>query len=246
MGGKQYSDERPIHEVNVAGFWMMRYPVTNAQYRQFVEADGYEEKWWWTDAGWQAREANDWTEPRYWNDTKWNGARQPVVGVSWYEAVAFCRWTSSVMGREIRLPKEAEWEKAARGTDGRDYPWGNAEPNADLCNFNQNIGQSTPVGQYSPAGDSPYGCTDMAGNVWEWCISKYVGYPYTDDDRNNVDGTEARVLRGGSWSYDYWINVRAAYRGRNSPDLRDYDNGFRCAEVLSNVVDRRYKSDVQR
>jgi formylglycine-generating enzyme required for sulfatase activity len=135
MGGEQNDREKPIHEVHVDGFWLARYPLTNAQYRLFVEAGGYNQQQWWTEAGWQARQKEKWTEPRWWQDGKWNGAQQPVVGVSWYEALAFCAWAARATGEQIRLPAEAEWEKGARGTDGRTFPWGEAEPDAKLCNF---------------------------------------------------------------------------------------------------------------
>ena len=231
MGGEQFDDEKPIHDVNVDGFWMMRYPVTNGQYRQFIEAGGYADEKWWTAAGWAERQEAGWREPRYWKDSQWNGAEQPVVGVSWYEAVAFCQWASEITGREIRLPTEAEWEKAARGTDGREYPWGNEQPNKELCNFGGYEGQTTPVGTYSPMGDSPYGCTDMAGNVYDWCVTLYRDYPYeANDGRNDLDGEGSRMLRGGSW-YDLNNYVRAAYRDWDLADNGYDDLGFRCAST---------------
>src|SRR5690606_17447059 len=127
----------------------------------------------------------------------------PVVNVTWHDALAFCQWAG------VRLPTEAEWEKAARGTDGRIWPWGGNEPTDKLCNFNMNVGDTTPVGAY-PAGASPYGCLDMAGNVWEWTISLWgkdankpdYGYPYDPNDgREAPDAPDAvrRTLRGGSW-----------------------------------------------
>lgn len=218
MGSEDYGDEKPIHKVSVDGFWLARYPVTNTQYRLFIEGGGYNERRWWTEAGWQARQQENWTEPRWWQDPKWNGAQQPVVGVSWYEAMAFCAWSAEVTGEKIRLPDEAEWEKAARGTDGRTFPWGNSEPTDKLCNFDRNVGQATPIGQYSPQGDSPYGCADMAGNVWEWCHSKDAVYPYqADDGRNDASGTDVRVLRGGSWSSNR-NGMRCANRLGYAPD----------------------------
>ena len=117
----------------------------------------------------------------------------PVVNVSWKDAVAFCRWLSQASGKTIRLPTEAEWEKAARGDDGRIYPWGDEPPTKELCNFSNNVGDTTPVGQY-PAGASLCGALDMAGNVWEWTGSLYGPYPYqVEDGRNSPDGEGRRA-----------------------------------------------------
>ncbi|MEI2610513.1 MAG: SUMF1/EgtB/PvdO family nonheme iron enzyme [Candidatus Promineifilaceae bacterium] len=191
-------DEKPIHEVSVDGFWLARYPVTNEQYGQFIKAGGYKEKRWWMDAGWQAQQEGKWVEPRFWGDAKWNGSQQPVVGVSWYEAMAFCAWAAEVTGERIRLPTEAEWEKAARDPDGRPFPWGEAEPDEKLCNFYRKVGQTTPVGQYSPLGDSPYGVADMAGNVWDWTAEWFKPYP-GNNKPDEAYGETYRVGRGGSW-----------------------------------------------
>lgn len=229
MGSDKYDREKPIHKPHVDGFWMARYPVTNAQYRLFIEADGYNKREWWTDAGWQQRERDGWQEPRYWQDEKWNGNDQPVVGVSWYEGMAFCRWASEHTGQRIYLPTEAEWEKAARGTDGRTYPWGEAQPTDKLCNFNQswNLGRTTPVGNYSPQGDSPYGCADMAGNMYDWTNSWYQAYEgNTISDKNY--GEIYRVVRGSTWFIGV-SDVRCAYRGGIIPLNGIFIVGFRCA-----------------
>ena len=248
MGSEQYDDEKPAHQVEVAGFWLGRYAVTNGQYKLFVEAGGYREKRWWIEAGWAekakgwawqgsnwAETGQPWQEPNWWRDEKWNGASQPVVGVSWYEARAFCAWASEATGERVRLPTEAEWEKGARGTDGRVYPWGNAEPTEKLCNFDRKVGKTTPVGAYSPQGDSPYGCAEMAGNVWEWVQSKYVAYPYREGDgRNDENGTDDRALRGGSWLNNSH-SFRVAYRNDDPPSNRLDYFGFRvcCSSPIS-------------
>jgi len=164
--------ETPYHQVTLPGYWIGRFPVTNAEYQAFVEDGGYRARVYWTEAGWVWK--GDRAQLDYWHDEKYNGPQQPVVGVPWYEAVAYCRWLLAKTGREFRLPSEAEWEKAARGTDGRSYPWGD-EFDESKCNvYESSIGTTTPVGKYSPqlhpelaeGGDSPYGCADMAGNVW--------------------------------------------------------------------------------
>ena len=157
----------------------------------------------------------------------------PVVWVTWQDAQEFCAWVSQISGQAVRLPTEAEWEKAARGSDERLYPWGNQEPNPQLCNYNTN--GSTPVGKYSPQGDSPYGCVDMAGNVWEWVADWYDEHYYAHSPSRNPSGPESgkyRVLRGGSWLvYEYRLEylLGASARGRRVPD--DWDNliGFRCS-----------------
>lgn len=153
--------EKPMREVHLSAFWIDIYPVTNARYALFMTAQGYEEAAWWTRSGWEWKESQKIRQPAQWGKPGWDGRDQPVAGVSWYEADAYARWA----GR--RLPSDAEWEKAARGTDGRRYPWGEDWPTADRVNFALHVGRTTPVGLY-PAGASPYGCHDMAGNVNNW------------------------------------------------------------------------------
>jgi formylglycine-generating enzyme required for sulfatase activity/serine/threonine protein kinase len=209
-----HGGEQPQHRVHLDEYWMGRYPVTNAQYQAFVAATGK-------------------GAPSHWSKGNIPKGKEthPVVNVSWADAAAFCEWASGAAEVEIRLPTEAEWEKAARGTDGRIYPWGDKKPDKGLCNFSMNVKDATPAGQYSPAGDSPYGCADMAGNVWEWVSDWYDGDYYKNSSRENPAGPatgEYRVLRGGSWDF-YVRGVRSASRGRNFPDFRYDDVGFRCA-----------------
>jgi formylglycine-generating enzyme required for sulfatase activity/Cdc6-like AAA superfamily ATPase len=220
------SEEQPQHTVELPAYRIGRYPVTNAEYRHFVEAGGYTEQWrhCWTEAGWAKKEKQKWTEPRLWQKGKYNQPDQPVVGISWYEAVAYCRWLSEQTSRPYRLPTEAEWEKAARGSAGRIYPWGNAWDETKLNSEKGGPGRPTSVGEYSPEGDSPYGAADMAGNVFEWCATKmpkdnYKSYPY-DVQENEwtaeyLEGTDVRVLRGGSWC-GYQHGFRCAFRYRFS------------------------------
>ena len=120
-------------EFDVAAFQIAKYPITNAQYAKFIEAGGYRKRKWWTDAGWERRSSDSWTEPRYWAGSRFNGREQPVVGVSWYEAVAFCLWLSDLTGEQIMLPTEDQWQRAAQGDDGRVYPWGD-EWDCHRCN----------------------------------------------------------------------------------------------------------------
>jgi serine/threonine-protein kinase len=202
-------DEKPQRRVYLAEYLIGRYPVTVGQFRAFVQAAGYE-----TTA-----------------DLK-EIAGRPARSVSWHDARAFCEWATQVTGRAVRLPTEAEWEKAARGTDGRRYPWGDEAPDSKRCNFNEEVDDTTPVGRYSPAGDSPYGCADMAGNVWEWTSSRYELYPYAPEDgREEVDDESARVLRGGAF---YNVDdVRCACRVYAIPNDRVGYYGFRvCAAPI--------------
>jgi formylglycine-generating enzyme required for sulfatase activity len=226
MGSEEITgDEKPVHQVTLDPFFVEKYPVTNARYACFIEAGGYENEQWWTRAGWQWVKGTGWTQPALWDDEKWNRPEYPVVGIAWYEAWAYAHWA----GR--RLLTEAEWEKAARGTDGRAYPWGD-EFDGEKCNVGtgnllDTSGATTPVGQYSPAGDSPYGCVDMAGNVWEWTSSLYRSYPYRlDDGREGVEVQGNRVVRGGSFDYTA-DSARCAARNRRPPSYRYGYDGFR-------------------
>ena len=206
MGSDQKIDseaidnELPQHKVYLDEYLIGKYPITNEQYAAFVKATGQSAPFGWERGAFpQAKE------------------RHPVVSVSWQDAAAFCQWASKTSGKAIRLPSEAEWEKAARGSDGRIYPWGNQKPDNSFCNFDDNIGNTTPVGQFSPKGDSPYGCADMAGNVWDWTNSIRKSYPYQAGDGREESGSlDARVLRGGSFFHIYRL-ARCASRYHYSP-----------------------------
>jgi formylglycine-generating enzyme required for sulfatase activity len=177
------NDEQPQHRVFLPDYYIARTPVTNAQYTAFVEITRY-------------------IEPQHWRRGEPPSGKEdhPVVSVSWRDAVAYCRWLSEVAGKAYRLPSEAEWEKAARGTDGRIYPWGNEPPDESRFDFSDGLAHTTPVGSY-PQGASPYGLLDMGGNVAEWTRSYWRDYPYNLADGREEDmkaGDEVRqVVRGG-------------------------------------------------
>lgn len=213
---------------SLPAFAMSRYPVTNDQFGAFVAAGGYGRRRWWCEAGWAAREKEGWAVPRYWHGRDWNRPHYPVVGVSWYEAVAYCRWLGQEMGRPVSLPTEQQWQRAAQGDDGRHYPWGDAEPEAVHCNWNRLVDETTPVDQY-PAGASPFGVMDLCGNVWEWCQTGETA----------VGGRETRLLRGGCWSSDSPLSLRVTNRSARDPNTRLAPAarnlvtvGFRCVQMV--------------
>jgi len=224
----RFDRECPQHLVSLKEFYITRYPVTVGQYRPFVDGAGYQDRAYWTATGWAWRQSEKRENPAFWTDAVWSAQDDlPVIGVSWYEAVAYCRWLSGLTGRHYRLPTEAEWEKAARGTDGRLYPWGD-EFLPDLGNTRgSRRGRTVSVTAYAAGSESPYGCTDMAGNVSQWTLSQYRPYPYSaQDGREEAAGATLRVIRGGSW-YKPALRARAAARGMNDPFFADTDVGFR-------------------
>ncbi len=222
-----------------------RYPVTVGQYRAFMDAGGYANPAYWTQTGWGWRGSR--TQPEYWTDTKWTGdPNLPVIGVSWYEAYAYTCWLAEATGRGYRLPTEAEWEKAARGglqiPDGkggmkknpnpaRRWPWGDEPPTKELCNFDRNVGQTSPVTSHAAGANAqPYGLYHMAGNVWEWCLSKWAD-PFVHPEDNDPEGYAWRVLRGSSWNH-YVQRVRCSYRDWINPGNGFDDYGFRVGGVV--------------
>jgi formylglycine-generating enzyme required for sulfatase activity len=215
-------DKTPQREMTLAAYHIARYPITYAQYEPFVRGDGYSNRDYWTEAGWGWK--GDQTEPRYWDDPQWHIRNHPVVGVTWYEACAFCRWLSAELGYEVRLPTEAEWERAARGTDGRIYPYAGDYDPAKGNTSDTGIGRTSAVGSF-PDGASPEGLLDMSGNVWEWCQTQWRS-TYAEAEDNLAEGEAARVVGGGSFSYDQG-SARAAFRLNGDPDVRYYNRGFR-------------------
>lgn len=202
------TDEQPVHEVYLDAFWIDQTEVTNAQYGLCVQEDVCALP----------------TDPSSFNDILY--AHHPVIFVDWKAAQTYCQWA----GR--RLPTEAEWEKAARGTDGRIYPWGN-ESDCSRANFWDcpQFETTSPVGSYGDRGVSPYGAYDMAGNVWEWVFDWYAPDYYQDSPTRNPTGPTSgiyHVWRGGSWNCNQ-TSARSAGRGNFNPDYWRDLIGFRCA-----------------
>lgn len=234
-----YDDELPQHRVNLAEYWIGKYEVTNGQFGAFVTATGYKTTaeqmgsgYVWTGSKWEDVKGAWWQAPQGPGSDINGKETYPVVLVSWHDAVAFGAWASQVTGRVVRLPSEAEWEKAARGADERIYPWGNEAPDCNRLNYwGKNggcVGRPAPVGSYAD-GVSPYGAYDLAGNVWEWVSTKYRNYPYAaSDGREDQNKTDVRLLRSGGWESDA-RRVRSANRNRADPSNRGDYLGFRLA-----------------
>jgi len=234
MGSGERPDEQPKHSVRLPAFWMDHSPVTVADWQRFIEARAYVQPRYWVQSGgagmghrpapaeWQAQQDRE---------------DHPVCNLTWYEAMAYAAWLAETSGLPVALPTEAEWEKAA-GWDlelgqARPYPWGEV-PDATCCNVQESgVKDTTPVGHCSPAGDSPCGAQDMAGNVLEWTCSEYRPYPYhSDDGREAVSSDRPRVLRGGAFNRS--INeARCAYRHLLDPAIGLSSTGCRvCLRLV--------------
>lgn len=231
-----HDDETPAHTLRVTDYFIMRNPVTNALYLQFTQETGHRTPLFWL-KGYPADKAD-----------------HPVVGISFYDALAFCAWAGQATGLPVRLPTEPEWEKSARGSEGRLYPWGD-EWKKGVCNIDEEkLNGTCPISKFSPQGDSPFGIANMGGNVQEWCSSLFGPYPYDPSDGreehvydlHNKDllpklletgctsmpeSDEASfgksVIRGGSWR-ESRFQARCAYRSWAAPMHRSDDTGFRC------------------
>ena len=245
MGGdKGEMFEGPSRKVSLDGYYIDKYEVTNALYQRFVNEEGYENQKYWSQEGWEWKKMERISYPGFWlgreyakSQFAWDyhKADQPVAGVSWYEAEAFCRWAGK------RLPTEAEWEKAARGEDGRTYPWGEEPPDCSYASYAGCRRYPALVGSYEK-GKSPYGLYDTAGNVWEW-VADWFTVDYFREDRekavmDNPKGPEKgdlKTRKGGGWYYEA-RSIKTYTRWRNPPGYRDYPSvkgcpiGFRCAK----------------
>lgn len=216
-------DETPEHKVYIDTYLIDKYEVTNAQYKAFVDATNHR-----TPNHWKSRSDNGPDPGMTYPPVK---AHHPVVYVDWYDANDYCHWAGK------RLPTEEEWEKAARGTDGRVFPWGNAfdakKANTPQYWLSMNKdGDTMPVGSFE-SGRSPYGVYDMAGNVYEWTANWYKPYP-RNAELNPHYGEKNKIVRGGSWydclSYGCGLSAPSYNRSRFAPEIRNKGFGFRCAK----------------
>ena len=216
-------DQRPARKVNVDAFYIDKHEVTNAQFKEFILADGYNKREYWTKVGWDfiQKERFYLSHPKkkkyridkplgFGKNVISTAPDHPVIGVSWYEAAAYAKWA------EKRLLTEAEWEKAARGTDSRIYPWGNDFDFSKLDYF-PNHKKLSSVGSF-PEGTSPYGVLDMAGNVAEWCM-------------DNTHGKDTKAVRGGGWN-SMRLHLTSIHHEAKPPTHRSYSLGFRCAKSV--------------
>jgi serine/threonine-protein kinase len=205
-----HPSEKPQHSVFLSEYWIGKTPVTEEQYQIYQPQHHF-----------KPEDAND-----------------PIVNISWDQAQEFCIWLSKISGLPIRLPTEAEWEKAARGTDGRIFPWGNEEP--DSHNVSDRIGRYA-VGSY-PEGASPYGILDMAGNIFEWVSDWYDAEYYQHSPSENPKGPKTgteKVMRGGDSWIDWW-DLRVTSRDFSEPNSSDFVGGFRCAFNLDGDLSFQY------
>ncbi len=210
-----FAAEQPQHLVTLPAFEIAQFPVTNAEYYTFIWDSGH-------------RIPRSWTGYSYPLETDLH----PVAGISKHDAEAYIRWINAKTGLLFRLPTEAEWERAARSEDGRIFPWGNTfDP--WRCNTAESIKKgTTPVGAYSPSGDSVYGVADLVGNVWEWTQSLFMPYPYRPNtNREEVKPKGRYVVRGGAWYYTRKL-ARCAAREGVLPDHLSPSIGFRLARSL--------------
>ena len=247
--GDGLSVELPVHDVTLSAFQIGKYEITNEEFYKFVLAGGYKNKDYWlitdgsdnAEAGWNEITNNGYFQPRNWSnsDTPWdtcsasNQAASPVVGISWYEAYAYCQWLNQITGTSYKLPTEAQWERTARGAGvGRKYPWGNdwqeAYANWDDNGEKDGFVYAAPVGSFEN-GKSIEGCYDLAGNVWEWCQDWYAPYETGSFlDPTGATSGDSRVVRSGSWK-SVSRSLRTVSRTKLEPNSANSNIGFRVA-----------------
>jgi gamma-glutamyl hercynylcysteine S-oxide synthase len=226
--GGAFAKGDPARQEKLGAYSIDRYPVTVAAYAAFIETGGYRDRRHWSADGWAWRTEGAIIRPRFWEEDEWRTyliPNHPVVGVSFYEAEAYAAF------RGARLPTEAEWEKAARGVDGRRYPWGN-DWREDACGMRGVGPRSTvPIGVF-PKGQSPYGVRDLVGCVWQWCSDPFVGWGDTssgdvEEAADSAASPARRTTCGGAWNTLRWS---VSCLGRNGyPMTARFSNlGFRC------------------
>jgi len=239
-----FDNEKPLHKVFLQDFLIDRAPVSNDDYLEFMKDGGYQNFRWWHSTGWERVNTEQWQAPLYWEqkDGEWmirdfaglhqvkDKLNEPVSHVSFLEASAYAKWAGK------RLPTEAEWEKAASFSPAlnstREFPWGDAPPGENLGNlFENGLWGVAPIGSF-PQGQSPYGCQQMIGDVWEWTTSDYTPYPGFKsefDEYNDKWFVGQKVLRGGSFATPR-VHIRTTYRNFFHPEERWMVSGFRCAK----------------
>ena len=207
---------------DVPAFSIAKYPITNAQFQVFV-TEGYSDPQWWD----YSASATAWRDQNQQPKAPISEADHPCVNISWYEAMAFCRWLNERLGilQQVTLPTEQQWQRAAQGDDQRVFPWG-SDFDPQKCNtLESGVGQTTPVTEY-PHGTSPFGVLDMSGNIWEWCLTEW------GSERVDLNGDSPRCGHGGAYSL-VWDDARVGFRCGLSPSLRIGHVGFRLALVTS-------------
>jgi formylglycine-generating enzyme required for sulfatase activity len=248
--------DNPEHEVFLDTYWIAKTPVTVNQFGKFINTSHFtttaERKGFahvWNDSKWLEVPGAAWNHPLGPVSEIDQKRAHPVTQVSWEDALAFTSWMTRTINLDhhqffinhctefpnnvnIFLPSEAQWEKAAKGIDSRIYPWGNEKPDCSYCNFKNSVNDTSMIGSHSPKGDSPFGCVDMAGNVFEWCADWYVNNYYENSMKQNpmcIEISQYKVVRGGSWRSDKDKYIQSVNRFWRKPQNMYYDNGFRCA-----------------
>ncbi len=227
--GSEEIGEGQIQQMKIPMFLLGKFCVTNKEYEQFLIDRGYDRPELWTNEGFTWKQNNGIETPAFWNEHRFMHPDQPVTGVSFFEAQAFCKWVDG------RLPSEIEWEKAARGYEGNTYPWGEDEPDLSKANYAPDFvpHRRSPVSVFRfMLNESPFGCRQMAGNVFEWC-SDYFHFDtpsHRGSDNYLVEDrpSNRHVLKGGAWTVGAG-RLRSAARWSYTPDLRDNILGFRVA-----------------